>query len=424
MKKYVGLLITVIALNVSQTVIAQITFSPYTISGIGDISSTGLSNNFGMGGVGIAAPTVWHINSHNPALLTYNSLTVFQMGVAGERRTIDTETSSSQSGSGGIRYIAFAFPIKPNKWTSSVGVMPYSSSNYNALSSNNQIAGTTDLVSYNRKGSGGLTRVYFANGFTILKKINFGFRASYLFGSIEDETISDISNEEGTLLAPFRTAIFEKTTYGGFKMQWGLAYKHKLSEKSFLHLGLVYESKADLDGERFRRLERKTATDRPIPGDTIPSVTSGAFNAPSQLGFGISWEKKNKITLSLDYKQNRWESTPLYNDNTTKYINTNFIGFGMEFIPDYTSISSYLKRIRYRLGFSTEQLPYLVQNEKVNDYGINFGWSLPVGVSSVDFAFKYGQRGTTANQGIRERYVKVVIGATINDRWFVRRKYD
>jgi hypothetical protein len=67
----------------------------------------------------------------------------------------------------------------------------------------------------------------------------------------------------------------------------------------------------------------------------------------------------------------------------------------------------------------------LVNNQQINDLGVSFGLSLPVSLaSSLDMAFKVGQNGTLANDLIRERYFKITIGATVNDRWFVRRKYD
>ena len=105
--------------------------------------------------------------------------------------------------------------------------------------------------------------------------------------------------------------------------------------------------------------------------------------------------------------------------------NTLTLGTGLEFIPDYSSVNSYLKRTSYRLGLNMRQLPYLENNTEINDFGINFGASFPVsGYSSLDAAFKYGFRGTTDNNLVQERYFQVVIGATINDRWFIKRRYD
>jgi len=421
MEKIIGLLAAFIILNCSNTVFAQITYSPYTINGIGDISNTGFSNNFGMGDVGIATPTFWHINSQNRALLVNNTLSVFQMGVAGESRTIETEELSYENGNAGIKYLAFAFPVISSKWSTSFGILPYSTVSYNTISSGT-IEGTSVPVNFNSIGSGGLSRAYFANGFSLFKKINVGISFSYIFGLVENETITDIG--DASFRAPFRTAIFEKTEYTGLKLKGGVAYRHELSETSFLNFGLIYETKSDLDAERFVRLERRTAADVSIPGDTLSLAEAGIFQSPSQFGFGFSWEKPNKIVIALDVNRNSWKKNPEFGSNSTEYQSTLSLGFGIEYIPDFKSVSSYFNRIRYRFGASYEEIPYLVQSKNISDFGINFGWSLPVGFSSLDMGFKYGQRGTTADNLIKERYFKFVLGATINDRWFIRRKYD
>jgi hypothetical protein len=73
---------------------------------------------------------------------------------------------------------------------------------------------------------------------------------------------------------------------------------------------------------------------------------------------------------------------------------------------------------------SYEQLPFFANGNKVNDFGINFGLSLPTGRSSIDLAFKTGSRGTTADNKLKENYFKVFVGLTLNDQWFVKRKFD
>ena len=91
----------------------------------------------------------------------------------------------------------------------------------------------------------------------------------------------------------------------------------------------------------------------------------------------------------------------------------------------YDNVSSFWKRAKYSAGFNYHKLPYIVNNQALIDFGINFGASLPVnGYSSLDLAFKWGQLGETTNGLIKETYYKVVLGATINDRWFIKRKYD
>ena len=59
------------------TTFGQASQSPFSSQGIGDLYDLGLAHNRGMGGLGISNPSYWHLNNVNPALLPYNSLTVF-----------------------------------------------------------------------------------------------------------------------------------------------------------------------------------------------------------------------------------------------------------------------------------------------------------------------------------------------------------
>jgi hypothetical protein len=101
------------------------------------------------------------------------------------------------------------------------------------------------------------------------------------------------------------------------------------------------------------------------------------------------------------------------------------ISFGGELIPDISSIDSYFKRMQYRIGGSYQLYPFTINNQQISGYSLNFGASFPVfNFSSLNLAVEYGERGTTQNELIRESYFQIHIGATFNDRWFVRRRFD
>ncbi len=145
---------------------------------------------------------------------------------------------------------------------------------------------------------------------------------------------------------------------------------------------------------------------------------------PLTYGAGVSFEKWAHYKIGLDVRRQNWGSSPELETDET-YKNSTAIALGGEWIPNYQSLTNYFSRATYRLGFSYKELPYLVNATKINDFGINFGTSLPMtGASSLEMAFKVGVRGTTKNNLIRENYFQFVLGATINDRWFIKRRYD
>jgi hypothetical protein len=79
----------------------------------------------------------------------------------------------------------------------------------------------------------------------------------------------------------------------------------------------------------------------------------------------------------------------------------------------------------YRTGVSYDKYPYLINGSMVKDFGINFGFSMPVArYSSLDFAFKVGKRGNLQDNTIEENYFKIYFGMTFNDQWFIKRRFD
>jgi len=406
-------------------VFAQITFSPYTVFGIGDMTNMSLSNNFAMGDIGIGTPSILHINNVNPAMLTHNLLSVFTLGLAGENRSISNDLTNLSGGTGGFKYLAFAFPVIFQKWTTSIGAMPYSTINYN-FSSRIPVTGLADtFAAVSFEGIGGLTQVYFSNGYKINEEWSVGLRMSYIFGFTRAKTRSVLTGDQVSS-TQLPTGTLEKTNYNGFNFGWGVSYRKKLSEVKFLNLGLIFNVASQLNGNRIVRLERDNFGGGSVAGDTLVNNVDGFFNLPGEFGIGVSYEKFNNLLIGLDIKYSAWNENAGFGMDQEEYRGTLTAGIGVEILPDINHVSNYLSRIRYRVGVSYQQTPNVISgNNTINDFGISFGWSLPVrGVSSLDMAFKFGQRGTTNNNLIKENYFKFVLGATLNDRWFVRRKYD
>ena len=139
----------------------------------------------------------------------------------------------------------------------------------------------------------------------------------------------------------------------------------------------------------------------------------------------MTLQRLNKFAIGAEITRQQWGQSAGFENDDTQFTDAVRFSLGGFYIPDISNVNSYLKRITYRAGFEYETSPYLVNGQEIRDFGINFGWSLPVSrASTIDMAFKFGQKGTLDQDLIRERYFKFVIGATVNDRWFVRRKFD
>ena len=47
-----------------------------------------------------------------------------------------------------------------------------------------------------------------------------------------------------------------------------------------------------------------------------------------------------------------------------------------------------------------------------------------IGFQNINFGFEVGKRGTTNAGLIKEKFFSVRLGLTLNDRWFVKNKYN
>jgi len=392
--------------------------SIYSFEGLGSLEHQGMPNNFMMGEVGIGTPTRFHINTQNPANLVYNTFSTFQVGLEVDRRSFSGDGVSGTDTEGSLRFLGYAFPIMFGKWSSSIGILPYSTVNYNTFSEG-VISGTggeeVTQISDNR-GEGGLTHFYWANGFRIKKKLLVGIRANYTFGSINKESTISIGGAD----VPISNVSFEdQESYSDINFLFGLGYRHEFTEEKYLNFGVTYSPQSSLNGTSELSLLRLSSSGQQIESTEV-SNTEINQDLPQSLGFGMSYQRLNNYKIGLDVELQQWGSVERGNDTFTDFSK---IALGVEWIPDYDDVGSYFQRAKYAIGINRTKLPYVVNEQSLIDFGINFGASLPVsGFSSIDLGFKWGQLGETGNDLIRENYYKIVIGATINDRWFIKRR--
>ena len=110
------------------------------------------------------------------------------------------------------------------------------------------------------------------------------------------------------------------------------------------------------------------------------------------------------------------------------YSNRFRINAGAEYIPDRYG-RSYLQRINYRFGayFST---PYLKINgqDGPKEFGLTAGVGLPVNFwhsrSQVNFGVQWARRNASAAGMINENILRINLGVTFNEAWFMKWKID
>ncbi|MCB0494807.1 MAG: hypothetical protein KDC79_01610 [Cyclobacteriaceae bacterium] len=402
---------------------AQVTFSPYSSIGIGDIQDPNTAAKFGMGGLGISNGTYYSLNIVNPALLYKNQVALFSAALLAESKNISQDGFETYKvGSGQLNHMAVAFPLISGKLSTSLVLSPYSAVNYNVTYQAPIDGHPTDSVSYVTKGDGGIDQLALSIGGELFKGFSVGVRASYLFSSVRKESASYIPFDGSNY---YVVTYNERLSFQDFLFGVGLAYSQQVGE-SAVNFGLTYDLKTDLSSKYFARIDQENATGSTIFGDTLANDISVIQKIPSKLGLGISYKYKNMWVAGIDYTTQDWEISKDPVSGNSLYKKREKFVVGGEITPDVASVNNYLKRITYRVGASYTKTPYFVQETQITDFGINFGLSVPVvRFSSLDFGFQFGNRGTLSNNLIKENYFRVYFGVSFNDnRWFLRPKFN
>ncbi|GAB4255033.1 MAG: membrane protein [Vicingaceae bacterium] len=402
------------------------TKSPYSKYGIGVLRPSGFAQNFAMGGLSIANRSLLNINVSNPASYTSLALTTFEIAGMWNSTWLKDETQTQYLNNGYINYLSFAFPVINKKWGASFGLLPYSSVGYKYnYTIPDPLVGD---IEYYYEGTGGINKAYIGNAFSMKMDstidLSVGFNASYLFGEFyydEKYVFSDIPNA-------YNIWKYHRKNTGGFAFDFGLQLTKQLNDKKSITLGATYALGNDLNTNQSTLIQSFTGT---VNNGLIKDTTlnekniNDTISIPSTYSVGIVFNNLEKLTIGFDFKLTDWSSNKT--SNTLYSIKNTFnTAVGVEYIPDAKAFNHYLKMVKYRAGIRYGTYYVAINNQDITEYAISFGASLPFKrtFSTVNFGIEYGNKGITNNNLFKEEFININFGVTINDRWFIKRKYD
>jgi hypothetical protein len=141
---------------------------------------------------------------------------------------------------------------------------------------------------------------------------------------------------------------------------------------------------------------------------------------------GIGESKKWLIGGKAAYQKTAAQANSYNESSNVGYGRYGSLSLGGYYVPNYSSFSSYAKRIVYRGGLRYEKTGLVVKGESINDIGLSLGLGLPItgSLSNVNIGFELGKRGTTNSNLVEENYAKISVGFSLNDEWFQQRKFD
>ncbi|MGB0367826.1 MAG: hypothetical protein ACPGD8_00370 [Flavobacteriales bacterium] len=428
------------------------------------------------------------VNFLNPASYTSIGFTAFDIGVYGNVATISTSSTKQTVNKANLSYFAFGFPIlrirtrgkidtsitlengkfkrirSTNKrifWGGAFGLREFSSINYTASDSlSGSTNGSFGLTNYKFQGDGGVNQFYIGLGLAPHKNFSIGLNASYLFGRMNriqrveftDENYFNVKSERFTDVGGFYvdygaqySLIFNKDTVrskdgtpvrkkdGSFKVRkkqhtliFGGTFAHPMSVRA--------------NSTFFARTYTLTTFGEDLYRDTIVfnETKGGSIQMPWKFGLGLTWKAGEKWLIGAEHTQELWSSFRDADNRNDSLADAWKTAFGVEYKPSVDpstrGIGAYFGKMHYRLGGYYAMSQYMINGTQLPEYGITLGFGFPLRrtragsgkyvQSMVNLAVEWGQRGTTSQSLLLENYWNFKLGFTLNDRWFIKRKYD
>jgi len=421
-KKY--LLLTLFLLCLYPGLFAQIRISsPYSRFGVGDLSGNNNAWNFSLGQTGIALRSSSHVNYTNPASYAgFDSLSfVFEGGFTSESVKLTSRLQSTSRSYGSLGYISFGVPVT-KWWKTALGLVPFSDVGYNVISYQDSKTAGNIFTLYS--GSGGINRFFWGNAFNITKDFSIGLNVSYLFGDMNRQAVVFFPDSIHSM--NFKTDSY--ITVGDFYFNFGAQYRVRLKRDYSIILGAVFAPTTSITAHASGIAQTFLLSTSGVeyPRDTIAVVDSykGALLLPWTAGGGVTFQKSDQFLVSVDYRYQNWESFRAFGLNDS-LRNSYHIAVGGEIVPNPDNFGSYFARVKYRLGFYFDKTYLFLRGRQLNEYGVSIGFGLPLrGMKTqMNIGGQFGSRGTIQGDLIKETYFKFVLGFSIYERWFHKRKY-
>ncbi|MDY3063414.1 MAG: hypothetical protein SOW56_05240 [Bacteroidaceae bacterium] len=410
--------------------------SPYSRYGWGTLADESMGFNKAMSGVALGIKDSMTLNRQNPASYSEICATtlIFDAGISLQNGRFKTDGRSINAQNSSLDYMSAGFRLAPQLGFS-FGLRPFSYVGYNFSSSTD----LDDIDGYGSKtssssyyGDGGFRQIYIGMGWRPIKPLAVGFNLNYIWGDYQHTSTVSYSDENIQSLSRMYKATINAPTF-----DFGLQYDYQLDKKNKFTLGLTYGIGNKISQRSYLVSARSGGN---TSGDADTVMVPNSFQLPNTIGVGLTWDRKSRWMISADYTIQFWDRcrfpslkkqglNTLYKIGYNSLRNRHKVAVGVQYIP---SPRGYKVRdhVAYRAGFSYTT-PYTKINGKDGPeyYLISAGVGLPIvnkysNRSMINISAQWEHAGAPNLNGIKEDYLRLCVGLSLNATWFSKWKFE
>ena len=393
-----------------------------------------------MAGAGIAFTEPFVVLSDNPASYSGLLRPSFDVTVLGERLALRTTDLSAQRSQVSFMGFAIGVPFAQGRWGLALGLSPMSDVSYEVVDRASTEVGEV-VRSYT--GTGGLDKIFAGVGHTVYaqradtlghlgNRLRVGANFNFMFGSVEQtrDAVYPISGgfsqfrsfsslvlraPSGEIGATWEGDLTRRTQREGNNWRYAIGATAQLP----VSFNATWSSSSTTYGVN----SAGTETIR----DSVQYLDGAPGTVDVPVGFGLGFSVRDQRWLfTAEVRHRDWAA--LKADvpgreglGSLRAANT-FIA-ASRFTP--SAEGTLFQRSTYRAGFRYAQEYQVVEGQGLDAMAMSAGISIPLNAlqtnSHLNLGVEVGQRGTTANGLIQERYSAIWLGLTLTpwkgERW-------
>lgn len=373
----------------------NMTNSPSSMFGLGEISTGDGGMYAGMGGVSIALRSTDYLSASNPASLTAigSQKFLFNVGVEGAVKEFTQSNATNNSFVGNVNNVGLGFKVLP-RWYSALTLSPVSSIGYN-IALDQQVDGSPgSTVTSNFEGEGGLSRVTLSNAFLITRSLSAGVNLSYTTGSVTQ------TETQGT------AATQEKSEKQAMHADFGLQYAHTMRNKQLLTLGVIYGYSQRVAQDNSRIVSSNSS------GEGISEDLHLVKQyLPSFFGLGVAYYSTRWVTTA-EYKYMDWSKSKS-SRSIVRYDNQHRISLGASCVVG----NKYKLPKQIMIGAGYYNSYVVIKDEKPQNFYISGGIGVTVPNGSIlSLGVKYNDQFNVSGNAQKERSFSLFLNLAFNER--------
>lgn len=155
------------------------------------------------------------------------------------------------------------------------------------------------------------------------------------------------------------------------------------------------------------------------PDDDLEGNSSD-FDLPDELILGTAWQATQELVATASVRKASWSSFEPEGLENVGFGDALEVGGGIEYSSAMPRAFLLGPQSPVRFGYRWRRLPLEIDDEPVTEWTATFGYGRmlgPAGRSGVDVVLEYGRRGSLADHGLEESFLRLGVGFRTFEQW-------